>query len=153
MEQNERRPSGINIGSASIIMVFSVLCLTIFAVLTFITANHEYKLADKSAEYVKAYYDADTRAVITEGKIREIIADSGSVSGAAEAVNSADIGVTATIEGDGCRFAYAQKMDENQELQVELLYGDGELVTEKWELVNVADWSADGEIHLWDGDS
>ncbi|MBQ2499852.1 MAG: hypothetical protein II522_00080, partial [Clostridia bacterium] len=106
-----------------------------------------------SAEYVKAYYDADTRAVITEGKIREMIADSGSVSGAAEAVNSADIGVTATMEGDGCRFAYAQKMDDNQELQVELLYGGGELITEKWELVNVADWSADGEIHLWDGDS
>lgn len=153
MEQNERRTSGINIGSASIIMVFSVLCLTIFAVLTFITANNEYKLANKSADYVKAYYDADTRAVITEGKIREIIAENGSIAGAAEAVNNADLGVTATLDGDGCRFVYAQTQDENQELQVELLYTGGELRTLKWELVNVADWSADGEIHLWDGDS
>ena len=42
VEQNTRQSSGINIGSASIIMVFSVLCLTVFAVLTFVTANNEY---------------------------------------------------------------------------------------------------------------
>ena len=53
VEQNTRQSSGINIGSASIIMVFSVLCLTVFTVLTFVTANNEYKLSVKSADQVK----------------------------------------------------------------------------------------------------
>lgn len=144
MKQNERKSSGINIGSASIIMVFAVLCLTVFAVLTFITANNEYKLADKSATAIKTYYEADTRAVITEGKIRESIAKG----------NNAEIeGVTVKTEADGRHYTYAQTMDENQEIQVELLYTDGELKTLKWELVNVAEWSPDAGIKLWDGEN
>ena len=144
MEQNERKSSGINIGSASIIMVFSVLCLTIFAVLTFITANNEYKLAVKSSDAVKTYYEADTRAVITEGKIRENIAN-----GKTDAIE----GVTVNDQADGRHYTYAQTMDDNQELQVELLYAGGELKTLKWELVNVAEWSPDVGIQLWDGEN
>lgn len=152
MEQNERKSSGINIGSASIIMVFSVLCLTIFAVLTFLTANNEYKLAEKSALNMQTYYAADAGAVVTEGKIREVIDNNPNPSSAIEEIEALDIGVTGSIESDGCHFSYAEVMDDDQEIQVELLLQDGNLKILKWELVNVAEWSADGEVHLWDGE-
>lgn len=152
MEQNERKSSGINIGSASIIMVFSVLCLTIFAVLTFLTANNEYKLAEKSALNMQTYYAADAGAVVTEGKIREVIDNNPNPSSAIEEIEALDIGVTGSIESDGCHFNYAEVMDDDQEIQVELLLQDGNLKILKWELVNVAEWSADGEVHLWDGE-
>lgn len=148
MQQNERKSSGINIGSASIIMVFSVLCLTIFAVLTFVTANNEFKLAEKSSNAIKTYYEADTRAVMTEGKIKEALA-----RGAQVEID----GVTVTVEDDGYHFKYAETVDENQELQVELCYNGlrsdmpNALETIKWELKNVAEWSPDAEIQLWDG--
>ena len=152
MEQNERKSSGINIGSASIIMVFSVLCLTIFAVLTFLTANNEYKLADKSARTMQTYYAADAGAAVTEGKIREVIAENPDPSSAIVAIEELNIGVTGAIEEDGCHFSYAESMDDDQEIQVELLLQGQDLKILKWELVNVADWSAEGEVHLWDGE-
>jgi len=143
MEQNERKSSGINIGSASIIMVFAVLCLTVFAVLTFITANNEYKLAEKSADSIRTYYEADTKAVITEGKIRESIAN-----------GDEDIaGVIVTTESDGRHYEYAETVDDNQIIEVELLYADGELKTLKWELKSIATWSPDNGIKLWDGEN
>ena len=55
----ERRSVGINVGSASIVMIFAVLCLTVFSTLSFVTANHERKLAEKSALAVQHYYEAD----------------------------------------------------------------------------------------------
>ena len=51
----ERRSVGINVGSASIVMIFAVLCLTVFSTLSFVTANHERKLAEKSALAVQHY--------------------------------------------------------------------------------------------------
>ncbi|MBR5228687.1 MAG: hypothetical protein IKV96_02485 [Firmicutes bacterium] len=51
--------SGINIGSASIIMVFVVLCMTIFSVLSLMTAVNEFDTAEKYASSVAAYYEAD----------------------------------------------------------------------------------------------
>ena len=150
MEQNERKSSGINIGSASIIMVFSVLCLTIFAVLTFMTSNNEYKLAEKSALTMQTYYAADAGAAVTEGKIREALANNGDAASALNDVKG--LGVAGAAMDDGYHFSYAESMDDDQEIQVELLYTDGELKILKWELVNVAEWSADGEVHLWDGE-
>ena len=43
-------------------MVFSVLCLTIFAVLSFVTTNYERKLSEKTAAAVLNFYEADSHA-------------------------------------------------------------------------------------------
>lgn len=45
--------------AASIVMIFAVLCLTVFSSLSFVTANHERKLAEKSAAVIQQYYQAD----------------------------------------------------------------------------------------------
>ena len=48
MKKKTQFSSGINVGSASLAMVFSILCLTVFSVLSLITANNDYKLAEKT---------------------------------------------------------------------------------------------------------
>ena len=58
MQQTRRKnraEMGAQIGSASIVMIFAVLCLTIFAALAFETAGYEQRLAEKSASAVEAY--------------------------------------------------------------------------------------------------
>lgn len=50
-----------NIGGSSILMIFLVLCLTAFAVLSLVTAAADKKLSTKNAETVKNYYDASAR--------------------------------------------------------------------------------------------
>ena len=50
MQQGKRNPHaemGAQIGSASIVMIFAVLCLTVFAALSFETAGYEQRLAEK----------------------------------------------------------------------------------------------------------
>ena len=56
---NKRSAMGVHVGSASIVMIFAVLCLTVFASLSLVTANYERKLAEKSAAAVQQYYAAD----------------------------------------------------------------------------------------------
>ena len=62
MKKKTQFSSGINVGSASLAMVFSILCLTVFSVLSLITANNDYKLAEKNSSSLKEYYSADYNA-------------------------------------------------------------------------------------------
>lgn len=52
----------LSVGTSSILMIFVVLCLTTFGVLSFVTANSDYKLSRKNADAVTAYYQADSKA-------------------------------------------------------------------------------------------
>ena len=58
-KEKNGRSAGMHVGSASIVMIFAILCLTVFSTLSFVTANHERSLAEKSALAVQQYYDAD----------------------------------------------------------------------------------------------
>ena len=55
MKKKTQFSSGINVGSVSLAMVFSILCLTVFSVLSLITANNDYKLAEKSSSSDSRY--------------------------------------------------------------------------------------------------
>lgn len=55
-----RQKTGISIGSNLIILIFGIVTLTTFAVLSFVSANADSKLAKKSEEAVTAYYKADS---------------------------------------------------------------------------------------------
>lgn len=52
----------LSVGTSSILMIFVVLCLTTFGVLSYVTANADYKLSQKNADAVTAYYQADSKA-------------------------------------------------------------------------------------------
>lgn len=57
-----KRSHGINAGSVSLIMIFTVLCLAVFAILTLVSANAEYELAKKYSASVSEYYETDSAA-------------------------------------------------------------------------------------------
>lgn len=149
--QKERKSSGINIGSASIIMVFSVLCLTVFAVLTLITANSEYELAVRASDGVKNYYAADVLASKKLAALKEAIAGSnGSVDPIFK--GAAELDIKAVDTSEGIVFYYSEKVDENQDLVVQLTYAGGELKIMQWKLVNNREWNLDDTIKFWDGE-
>jgi hypothetical protein len=60
--KKEKNEFHLTVGTSSILMIFVVLCLTTFGVLSFVTANADYKLSNKNAEAVTAYYQADSKA-------------------------------------------------------------------------------------------
>ena len=52
----------MNIGSASILLVFVILCLVSFAVLSIVSANADSKLSSRVLERTTAYYTACNQA-------------------------------------------------------------------------------------------
>lgn len=54
MEQKKK--SVINVGTTSLVLIFAVLALVVFAMLSYISANAQWKLAEKMAERMTAYY-------------------------------------------------------------------------------------------------
>ena len=55
---NRIKPGGAHIGSASILLIFSVLSLISFACLTLINSKADYNLSTKLDERQRMYYDA-----------------------------------------------------------------------------------------------
>ena len=65
MENNKKKfTSGLNVGSSSILVTFVLLCLVTFAALSFVSANADFKLAQKTADRTKAYYAANNKAEV-----------------------------------------------------------------------------------------
>ena len=62
-----RRRAGI--GSSSLILIFIVLCLATFGILSLGNARREDALSEKNAAAVKAYYQADSQAVEFVGMV------------------------------------------------------------------------------------
>lgn len=59
---NKNYRFGMNIGSASLVLIFAVLCLTLFATLTLLSAKNEMNLTNKYSESVTQYYSSDSKA-------------------------------------------------------------------------------------------
>ncbi len=62
MKRNNGDHGMMAIGAPSVIMIFVVLCLTCFAVLSLVSANADMRLARRTAENTAAYYAADAAA-------------------------------------------------------------------------------------------
>lgn len=88
MIKREERPLGLNIGSASIIMIFAILCLTVFSALSLVTSVSEKKTAQRFADETAAYYEADSEAVKIKNSMQAAI-DAGSTPQQAAAANNA----------------------------------------------------------------
>ena len=56
------KASGLPIGGSSLLMAFVVLCLTTFAVISYMSALRDYRLSKKSSENITQYYMADSKA-------------------------------------------------------------------------------------------
>jgi hypothetical protein len=62
MNDSKNMHSASGIGVVTLFVVLLILCLTVFAVLTFASANADLRLSQKNSEMVEAYYAADNTA-------------------------------------------------------------------------------------------
>ncbi|MCI8506684.1 MAG: hypothetical protein HFI67_10915 [Lachnospiraceae bacterium] len=61
-EKNRNSSFGMGVGATSILMVFVLLCLVVFAMLSLVNANADKKLNDRLANRTKTYYAACDKA-------------------------------------------------------------------------------------------
>lgn len=52
----------VNIGSSSLLVIFLILCLVTFAILSLSSAKSDYTFSERLAEHKKTYYEASAKA-------------------------------------------------------------------------------------------
>lgn len=137
MGTKKQRFSPPALGGTSLLVVFAVLCLTIFALLSLTTVQADVRLADASAKAVEAYYAADCQAQEILARIR----------------NGEEPGGVHFTGGRSRLVEYAVPITETQELQVEVRLEDGTYVIERWQAVSTGEWSGNEALDVWDGDT
>ncbi|MBO5175989.1 MAG: hypothetical protein J6K04_13480 [Lachnospiraceae bacterium] len=130
MSKREAPPA---VGGSSLLVIFAVLCLTIFALLSLSTVQADRRLAEASAEAVQKYYEADVKAEVLLASIRQ-----GQVPADA-------------VEKNGEVYYYRQKVSEVQALEVEVKVSDEEYEIMRWQLVSTTEWEEDDSMDVWNG--
>ena len=119
-------------GSASLLAIFAVLCLVVFALLSLSTAQAYDRLADASADAVTEYYLADFEAEKIFAELR-----GGKLpDGVAKTDNS---------------YRYSCFISETQRLEVELLLKNEKWQVLRWQTVSVTDYKPDESMTVWSG--
>ena len=122
------------IGGVSLLVVFAVLCLTVFALLSLATVQADVRLADASAQAVKDYYAADCAA-------QEILAR----------LRNGELPEGVAVNGDV--YSFSCPISDTQTLEAEVRLSVGSYTILRWQAVSSSDaWEIDESLELWDGD-
>lgn len=127
------------VGGVSLLVVFAVLCLTVFALLSLTTVRADIRLADASAQAVSDYYAADCQAQEILARLR---------------AGETPDGVTwsSPMEGGETEYSYTVSISNTQELQVEVLvWPDGRWSVQRWQAAAAGGWEIDEGLEVWDG--
>ena len=130
------------------LVIFAVLCLTVFALLTLSTVQADLRLADLSAQAVSGYYQADVQAQTILARLRRGD-DPGDTAFDVEIVG--DEQTPAALDRSYLIYSYTCPISETQELSVSVRMDDDRYTILRWQAVSTLDWQADENIEVWDG--
>lgn len=128
----KRLPVPVPVGGSALLVIFAVLCLTTFAMMSLATVQANRRLTAASAEAACAYYRADAAAERTLAQLR-----GGEIPR----------GVTVS----GTTYAYDAKISQTQKLQVKVRIDGKKYEILEWRAVSTAKWEPDDSLHVWDG--
>lgn len=144
----------INIGTTSLILIFIVLCLSTFGLLSLSNARGDWNLADKNAGAVRTYYEADARGeqfVQMVDRVLRETADRGLSGTDREAALKEKL--AGYYQADGS-VQTDIGMEFGQALHIELtLAEDAGYEIRCWNVYNREDYEIDNSIPVWTGES
>lgn len=128
----KRKMTFTTVGASSILTIFALLCLIVFALLSLSTAKADSTLSKKSVDAVTAYYKADLQAEEILAELRQNNCYCNS--------NAKNVVRT-----------YSCPIDDKQELQVEVEMGKDTYHIKKWKKVYTGEWKPDDTMDVWEG--
>ncbi len=147
---NEKRSPKISIGIVSMVVILTVLCLTIFSVITLGTAINEKQLAEKSARAIENYYQAETYCSEIANNIGKLWKENKSSFQLQDFAKENN--VDCQLEKNEIYFSYWCPIDESQALFVTISVGDTFSI-ERWSVQATQEWVANEDLQVWDGES
>ena len=144
-EYRMNKGGGVGVGSASIVLVFAVLCLSVFSLITFVVAGNSMALVESEARLVTGYYEAD---LLAERITAEILA----TYPIPETILGVDVDVSWDWEQDADIIQFGCPMPENEKtLYVKLaIYMDSYEIL-SWRMWDTGDWVIDEGKNVWLG--
>lgn len=166
MKSDKQQSSFVNIGSSSLLIIFLVLCLVTFAILSISSASSDHSFSEKFAERKTQYYDASAKAshVLDEidGKLANL-ADANGASGKAAYMGQViaafrgttidGVSISCDAPNGEALISYQIPTDDKQVLEVKLHvtdYTQSETYYEikSWRVLSTDDWEGDQSLNL-----
>lgn len=164
--KTRNRPA-LNVGISSIIVIFAVLCLVIFAALSLTSAGADYRLTERLKEHTAEYYGACNAAEDLLGEIDRRLADAHATSGGvnpdnayfSRAVSSltelSGLEISETEDAVAVHFNVAISAEQSLEVALTVLCpqepGDRYYRVDSWKAVGTVEWEPDDTLDLFDG--
>ena len=132
----DRRPnreetrSPVMIGVSSLLVIFSVLCLTVFAMLSLTTVQMDRRLITGTVEAVSERAQADAKAHRILAALRE---------------GQTLRGVTA----EGNVYSYSCPLSDRTQLSVMVEITGSDYRILRWQEETVSEWTADDHMDVW----
>ena len=136
---------GIGVGSASIVLVFAVLCLTIFSLITFVVAGNDKALVDAKVHLVSGYYEADALA-------EQILVDILKADAVPETIRGVDIYTEWNDELETDTTYFFCSISNIKALYVNIAIRDDSFDILSWRMWDTDEWEFDDSLNVWSGD-
>lgn len=121
------------VGLSSLLVIFAVLCLTVFSLLSVSTVSAHQRLAQNSRQTVAGYYLADSQA-------EEILAR----------LRSGEIPQGVSREGN--LYTYSCPISETQTLAVWVEVEGQQYHILRWQAISTEKWEAEDRLPVWNGE-
>ena len=129
-----KKSGGVS-GAVSLVMIFCVLCLTVFSVLTLAAADRESKLSKMTARNAAEYYRADRDATVIAAALR----------------NGGPLPADVEVVWEGDTASFRLPVGDTLGLDVALSVQGGAYEILRWQTVYSGSWEPDEFLNLWDG--
>ena len=120
------------VGAASLLVIFSVLCLTVFSLLSIATVQADTRLQSHTRTAVVDYYEADALAEQLLAQIRAGTVPHGVIQ-------------------EGNRYTYRCPLSASQALEVIALVTGTDYEILRWQTVSTGEWTPDDRLPVWNG--
>lgn len=153
------------IGTSSMLLIFTVLCLIVFTVLSLSSAKADWKLAEKNMKSVTQYYEADCKAEEMTKKVNEQLIKfaarsvvAGDQQAAFKDVLSKKLGSAYSKENN--TVSYEIEVNQNQIIFVSIQIFPLNQIRENeknytilsWLVQNKIDYEIDESMPVWNGE-
>lgn len=162
--KNKYLSFGMGVGATSILMIFVLLCLVVFAMLSLVNANADRKLNDRLANRTKAYYSACEKAEILlediDSSLEQFYLENPEADDYMDASFAYldEAGGLAAWEADGAglRFAFSVIINDEQHLSVvvsvpkEPVAGGHYYTVRAWQTMARQAWEPDTRLPVFE---
>ena len=160
--EKSRKPI-LGVGTSSILLIFVLLCMITFAVLSLVSARSDYRLSQKNAEHTRDYYEAENKANDILLTIDQCLEEQYTLYGNTEEylqhVKSALENTEGILFSSERVMEYQVPAGEKQALHVALLLhedlktGDCYYQIKSWKLINTETWQPEETLPVYGSDT